>query len=74
MHVLGGDSAPVIRYLQPHIHTAQEAPMAGDEQKHVHGKMDVSEQEKTFAGFVRWSVWIGAGSIGILIFLALSNA
>ncbi len=42
--------------------------------KHEHGKMDISEQEKTFAGFVKWSVWVAAVSIGVLIFLALANA
>ena len=42
--------------------------------KHEHGKMDIRGHEKTFAGFVRLSTW-GAGiSIGILIFLALTNA
>lgn len=42
--------------------------------KHVHGSMDTREQEKTFAGFLRVSVWVGAVSIGILIFLALTNS
>ena len=42
--------------------------------KHEHGKMDISEQEKTFAGFIRWSVWVGVVSIGVLIFLALANS
>jgi hypothetical protein len=50
----------------------QGANMA--EQKHEHGKMDISEQEKTFNGFVRWSVWGAAISIGVLIFLALANS
>lgn len=43
-------------------------------EKHEHGKMDISEQEKTFVGFIRWSVWVGAVSIGVLIFLALANS
>ncbi len=42
--------------------------------KHEHGKMDITEQEKTFAGFIRWSIWVAAVSIGVLIFLALTNA
>jgi len=42
--------------------------------EHEHGKMDTTEQEKTFNGFVRWSVWGSAISIGILIFLALANS
>ena len=41
---------------------------------HKHGSMDVSEQEKTFAGFIRMAVWVAAVSIGILIFMALVNA
>lgn len=42
--------------------------------EHKHGSMDVREQEKTFAGFVRLTTW-GAGiAIGVLIFLALANS
>ena len=59
----------MIRYRQS-IALIQEAAMA----EYEHGKMDISEQEKTFAGFVRWSVWVGAVSIGVLIFLALANS
>lgn len=41
---------------------------------HKAGSMDIRAQEKTFAGFVRMSIW-GAGiSIGTLIFMALANA
>jgi hypothetical protein len=41
--------------------------------EHKQGKMDTSVQEKTFAGFIRFSIW-GAGiSIAILIFMALAN-
>lgn len=39
--------------------------------KFKHGSMDVSEQEKTFQGFVNWSIGITAGSIFVLILLAL---
>ncbi|MGY6534085.1 MAG: aa3-type cytochrome c oxidase subunit IV [Pararhodobacter sp.] len=42
--------------------------------KHEHGSMDISEQTKTFNGFIRWSIIVAAVSIGILIFLALVNA
>ena len=38
------------------------------------GKMDITEHEKTFEGFIRFSVWTAAICIGILIFLALTNA
>lgn len=41
--------------------------------EHKHGSMDITTQEKTFAGFIKMVIW-GAGiSIGTLIFLALVN-
>ncbi len=44
------------------------------ETEHVPGKMDISEQERTFEGFIRLTVWGAAISIGVLIFLALVNS
>ena len=42
--------------------------------EHKQGSMDISVQEKTFAGFIRMVTW-GAGiAIGILIFMALVNS
>ncbi|MEM9343980.1 MAG: aa3-type cytochrome c oxidase subunit IV [Pseudomonadota bacterium] len=41
---------------------------------HEHGSMDISSQEKTFDGFIRWSIRVVAISIGILIFLAIFNS
>ncbi len=41
---------------------------------HENGKMDISEQEKTFNGFVSLSVKGAAICIGLLVFLALVNA
>ncbi len=41
---------------------------------HEHGTMDISAQEKTFAGFMKFWVWLFGGAIGILIFLALFNS
>ena len=38
------------------------------------GSMDIREQEKTFAGFIRFTSWGAALSIGVLVFLALANA
>ncbi|MEM8823505.1 MAG: aa3-type cytochrome c oxidase subunit IV [Pseudomonadota bacterium] len=38
---------------------------------HEHGKMDISEHEKTFAGFVTFTKWTVIVIIGVLIFLAL---
>ena len=42
--------------------------------EHKHGSMDITEQEKTFDGFIRWSVRVAVASIGILIFLAIFNS
>ena len=42
--------------------------------KHEHGSMDTSAQEKAFAGFIRWSIGVGAFAIAVLLFLALVNS
>ena len=42
--------------------------------KHKQGSMDIREHEKTFAGFIRMSIWVAGLSIGVLIFMALANA
>ena len=42
--------------------------------EHKHGSMDITTQEKTFEGFVKWSIRVAAVSIGILIFLAIFNS
>lgn len=39
-----------------------------------HGSMDVTEQEKTFEGFITWSIRIAVASVAVLIFLALFNS
>jgi small-conductance mechanosensitive channel len=44
-------------------------PMADDDYKH--GEMDISAQEKTFDGFMRYVVNIGIVCIAIIIFLAI---
>lgn len=41
------------------------------EKKHKQGEMDITEQEKTFAGFTRMSVNVGIFCIVVVIFLAL---
>ncbi|WP_323007355.1 aa3-type cytochrome c oxidase subunit IV [Pseudorhodobacter sp.] len=41
--------------------------------EHKHGSMDTKVQEKTFDGFIRFTTWGAAISIGTLIFLALAN-
>ena len=40
------------------------------EHQHEHGNMDVTEQEKTFAGFIRWSAWTLVVIGFVLLFLA----
>jgi hypothetical protein len=42
--------------------------------EHKHGEMDIKEQEKTFAGFVKASIWVAGVSIFILVFLAMVNS
>ena len=42
--------------------------------EHEQGSMDTREQEKTFAGFIKASIWITVVIFAILIFLALANA
>ncbi len=43
--------------------------MADDDYKH--GEMDITDQEKTFNGFMRYSMNIGIACIVIIIFLAV---
>jgi Bacterial aa3 type cytochrome c oxidase subunit IV len=42
--------------------------------EHKPGSMDIRTQEKTFANFIRWTIWGTVATILVLIFLALSNA
>jgi len=39
--------------------------------QHEHGKMDISAQEKTFAGYVKFASWAIVVIIALLIFLAI---
>jgi hypothetical protein len=38
------------------------------------GEMDIREHEKTFDGFIRWSVRVAVASVVFLILLAIFNA
>ena len=40
---------------------------------HKHGEMDITEQEKTFAGFIRWTVWTLIIVGIVLIYMALTQ-
>ena len=42
--------------------------------EHTHGTMDTAEQERTFDGFIKWSIRVSVISIGILVFLAIFNS
>lgn len=46
----------------------------GNVAEHKVGSMDIRAQEKTFAAFIRFSIWGSVLSVLVLIFLALSNA
>ena len=39
-----------------------------------HGKMNIENQEKTFAGFIKGGIWLAGISIGVLVFLAIFNS
>ena len=42
--------------------------------EHKHGSMDITDQEKTFAGFIRFSTIVAVICIAVVIFMALANA
>lgn len=42
--------------------------------EHKHGSMDITEQERTFAGFVKFWIWVFGATFGVLIFLAIFNS
>lgn len=42
--------------------------------EHKHGSMDIKDQEKTFAGFVKFTNYSIVAIIAVLIFLALFNS
>jgi len=42
--------------------------------EYKHGTMDISNQQKTFAGFVKGGIWLAGISIGVLVFLAVFNS
>lgn len=39
-----------------------------------HGSMDITEQQKTFRGFLKGIVWLVSLSIAALIFMAVFNS
>ncbi|WP_374435184.1 aa3-type cytochrome c oxidase subunit IV [Tabrizicola sp.] len=45
-----------------------------NQSEHVHGSMDIRAQEKTFAGFIRMTVWATVIIVLVLVFMGLVNA
>ena len=45
--------------------------MAEHETEHKHGEMDITVQEETFEGFIRFTVNTVVGILVFLVFLAL---
>ncbi|MDO5756936.1 MAG: aa3-type cytochrome c oxidase subunit IV [Rhodobacterales bacterium] len=43
-------------------------------QDYKHGEMDITSQEKTFDGFLKWTTRVVILSICVLIFMALVNS
>ena len=41
---------------------------------HKHGDMDTTEQEKTFAGFIKFTIWTVVVILAALVLLAMINA
>ena len=39
--------------------------------EYKHGSMDITEQQKTFAGLIKWSAWTCVLVAAVLIFLAI---
>jgi len=42
-------------------------------ENHKHGEMDISDHEKTFECFFRFSAYVAAFAICLLLFIALVN-
>jgi hypothetical protein len=42
--------------------------------EHKHGTMDITEQKRTFEGFIKFWIYLAATVIAILIFLAIFNS
>lgn len=42
--------------------------------EHKVGTMDITEQQRTFSGFIKFATWVAVLSILVLIFMALVNS
>ena len=41
--------------------------------KHTHGSMNIEDQERTFAAFIKWVTWAAIAIIVGLLLLAIIN-
>ncbi len=41
---------------------------------HKHGEMDITEQERVFAGFIKFGIYVALFSVFVLVFLAIFNS
>jgi hypothetical protein len=56
------------------LHEPMREPAYKEAPKYEPGKMDITEQERTFEGFIRfWVILFGVAAL-ILIFLAIFNS
>jgi hypothetical protein len=42
--------------------------------EHSHGTMDITEQKRTFEGFIKFWIYLFAAVFAVLIFLAIFNS
>lgn len=42
--------------------------------EHKHGEMDITEQQRTFGGFITATIYLTVFCIVVLLFLAIVNA
>ena len=57
-----------------HEGTREMADHSHPQAAHVPGTMDIRQQERTFAGFLRLVSWAAVVILVVLVFLALANA
>ena len=63
-------AAPVVPAINWFENTGTTLAKGTEMADYEHGSMDTTEQEKTFAGLVKASVWVSVVVILTLIFLA----
>lgn len=71
----GRDTSPAIGYRQGNPLTKGTAMASHhDHSEHKIGTMDITEQQKTFAGFIKFATWTCILSLAVLVFMALANS